>query len=363
MYERLLDLNTLYASAQKCKKGVDWKHSVQSYIRDTLFNILELKRSLEDGTYRQLPFHEFDIVERGKPRHIRALHFKDRVLQRVVCDDLLIPALGKYFIYDNSASMKGKGISFARKRVKVHLEKFWRQHGRDGYVMQVDLKGFFDSIAHRPLMDMFRAKIKDDRLIDLLEKMILPFGSGRSLGLGSQVSQVSGIMFPTEIDNYCKIVRGCRFYGRYMDDIYIIHHDKRFLLDVLEGIKDICSRLELIVNTKKTQVIRLKNGFTFLKMRYLYTETGHIKVIPCKRTFIREKRKLRKLIDKADRGVIKYDDVAQQYRSWRGNISNYDAHRSVGAMDKFFKEIFKNGAERNVEPDRREGDTGRLFQG
>ena len=353
MYEKLLDLNTLYNSALKCRKGVDWKRSVQNYCRDTLFNILELKDRLEDGTYSQLPFHEFDIIERGKPRHIRALHFKDRVLQRVLCDEILLPELRKYFIYDNSASLKGKGISFARKRVKVHLEKFWRKHGRDGYVLQVDLKGFFDSIAHRPLMDMFRARLEDKRLIELIEKMIIPFGKGRSLGLGSQVSQVSGIMFPTEIDNYCKIVRGCKFYGRYMDDIYIIHQDKRVLLDVLEGIKAICLKLELNINLKKTQIISLKQGFNFLKMRYLYTDTGHIKVIPCKRTFVREKRRLKKLCHKAELGIIKYDDVAQQYRSWRGNLCKYDAHRSIRAMDRFYREVITDGTKRNVEPDGR----------
>ena len=349
MYERLLDLNTLYNSALKCKKGVDWKQSVQRYTRDTLLEITALAEHLADGTYSQLPFYEFDIIERGKPRHIRALNFRDRVLQRVLCDELLLPALSKYLIYDNSASLKGKGVSFARKRVKVHLEKYHRHHGREGFVLMVDLKGFFDSIAHVPLMKMFAAKIKDPALLDLLEKMIRPFGDGRSLGLGSQVSQVSGIYFPTEIDNYCKIVRGCRYYGRYMDDMYIIHHDKAFLLDVLEGIKKICRKLELSLNLKKTQVIALRNGFTFLKMRYLYTETGHIKVIPCKRTFIRQKRKIRKLLDKAAKGLLLYDDVLQQYRAWRGNLRKYDAYRSLKKMDNYFKEAVY-GTKRDSEP-------------
>lgn len=345
MYEKLLDLNALFDSVAKCRKGVDWKHSVQCYCANALSNIIELRNRLKDGTYEQLPFHEFDIIERGKPRHIRALHFKDRILQRVLCDLILLPELRKYFIYDNSASLKQKGVSFARKRVKVHLEKYRRKYGMDGYVLMIDLKGFFDSIAHKPLMEMFRARLKDEKLIKLMEKMIIPFGNGKSLGLGSQVSQVSGIMFPTPIDNYCKIVRGCKFYGRYMDDIYIIHKDKRFLLDVLEGVKKICAELELGINLKKTQIIRLKNGFTFLKMRYLYTETGHIKVIPCKRTFIREKRKLKKLVEKARAGIIKYDDIAQQYRAWRGNVSLYDSHRSVIAMDRFYKEVIANGTE------------------
>lgn len=246
--------------------------------------------------------------------------------------------------------------------MKVHLEKYHRHHGREGYVLMVDLKGFFDSIAHGPLMEMFAAKIKDQALLGLLEKMIRPFGDGRSLGLGSQVSQVSGIYFPTEIDNYCKIVRSCRYYGRYMDDMYIIHHDKAFLLDVLEGIKKICRQLELNLNLKKTQVMALRNGFTFLKMRYLYTATGHIKVIPCKRTFIRQKRKIRKLLDKAEKGMLLYDDVEQQYRAWRGNLRKYDAYRSLKKMDNYYKEAVY-GTKRDPESGRREGNPGRIFPG
>ena len=38
----------------------------------------------------------------------------------------------------------------------------------------------------------------------------------KSIGIGSQISQISGLLYPTRIDNYCKIVKGLPYYGRYI---------------------------------------------------------------------------------------------------------------------------------------------------
>lgn len=66
MYEILTDLNILHEAYLQCKKGVEWKESVQQYGMYELLNIAELSESLKNHTYRQKPFYEFDINERGK---------------------------------------------------------------------------------------------------------------------------------------------------------------------------------------------------------------------------------------------------------------------------------------------------------
>ena len=45
----------------------------------------------------------------------------------------------------------------------------------------------------------------------------------KSIDIGDQLSQVIGICYPHSIDNYIKYVRGQKFYGRYMDDWYIMN--------------------------------------------------------------------------------------------------------------------------------------------
>lgn len=100
----------------------------------------------------------------------------------------------------------------------------------------------------------------------------------KSLAIGDQVSQICSIFFPTPVDNYCKIVRSIRWYGRYMDDSYIISNDKQFLHEMLDKITQIASELGIFINHKKTKIMKINHFFTWLKLRYKLTETGHLVV-------------------------------------------------------------------------------------
>lgn len=341
MYERLLDLNNLHNAFLDCKKSVGWKSSVQKYEANELLNISRLRKTLLEHSYRQKPFFEFDINERGKERHIKSLHISDRVLQRALCDLVLTPAVKPCLVYDNGASVKGKGIGFTRRRLKAHLRGFYLRHGNNGYVLTVDFSKYFDSIRHDRLVEMLGKRIDDCEAMALVKYLVGTFGKdGKGVGIGSQISQVAGILYPTEIDSYCKVVRQCRYYGRYMDDTYIIHTDKEFLKSVLCGIRGICTRLGITVNEKKTQIQRLSDGFTFLKMRYLFSRTGKIAVIPCRKTITRERRKLKRLKERLGQGLITAGEIRGQYRSWRGNITRFNAYRSVRSMDALYKSLF-----------------------
>ena len=340
MYEILTDLNILHEAYTQCKKGVEWKESVQRYGMYELLNIAELSESLKNHTYRQKPFYEFDINERGKKRHIKSLHISDRVLQRALCDYVLTPATKKYLIYDNGASVKGKGIEFTRQRLQMHLEKYYRKYGRDGYILQIDFSKYFDNINHDEVIRIFKKRIPDAETMKLFKDLITTFGDGKGVGIGSQISQIIGIYYLTEIDNYCKIVKACKFYGRYMDDTYIIHPDKEFLKSLLKDIEKICDRLGIVINKKKTQIIKLSQGFTFLKIRYFYGEHGKIIKIPCRKSITRERRKLKKLYKFMIAGRITPEEIREQYKSWRGNLIKYNAYKSVRNTDALYKSLY-----------------------
>jgi hypothetical protein len=144
--------NALMDAYQKSRKGSDWKESVQKYGYNIWKNINVTRQLLETGQYRQKPFVEFTLCERGKTRHIKSIHISDRVVQRSLCDNVLTPRVTPKLIYDNGASQAGKGLDFTRDRLKEHLHRYYREFGTNqGYILLIDFKNYFGSISHDKL--------------------------------------------------------------------------------------------------------------------------------------------------------------------------------------------------------------------
>ena len=373
LFDNFSNADVLYRSFYLSRKDSQWKGSVQGFERYLFLNIHALQNELREGTYKQQPCVTFKIMERGKPRLIKAHHIRDRVVQRALCDEVLNPILERSLIYDNGASIAGKGITFTRDRLQAHLEKFYRKHGVDGYILKIDFSKFFDNIDHENAISAIAKKIDDPRVMELIESMIddfkvdisnltgeqakaletMPFDSltyepcadgarylRRSLGIGAQISQTIGIFYPTPIDFYCKVKRQCKFYGRYMDDIYIIHESKEFLEDVLKGVLEVAKELKLFVNPRKTTIAPLRCGFTFMKVRYSYTESGHIVKRLTPEAFTRERRRLKSYRRLLDAGRITRQDVRNFYQSFRGAAKRFDNYRSLRNLDKLYDELF-----------------------
>lgn len=373
LFDRATSLNALYESFQKAKQGSDWKASVQRFESNLLPNLQKLQDELRTGTYKQQPFFVFKLNERGKTRLIKSQHIRDRVVQRSFCDNVLIPSLRPYLIYDNGASLKGKGISFTRKRLETHAHKFFRKHGTNGYILQVDFSKFFDNIRHDVLLERVSEKIDDPEALaffaflleafevdvsDLSEEErkrlfegvynSLAFNESnegeafmpKGLGIGSQVSQISGVFALNRVDTLCKNVHACKFYGRYMDDIYIIHEDKNFLRNILEEIRAEALKVGLHINDRKTKITPLSAGFVYMQTRYHFTKTGKLIKRPTAKKTIRERRRLKAYRGMLDNGLMSKTQIANAYQSWRGNIEKLNSHRTVNSMNKLYSKLF-----------------------
>ncbi|WP_195234101.1 hypothetical protein [Collinsella aerofaciens] len=88
--------------------------------------------------------------------------------------------------------------------------------------------------------------------------------------------------------------------------------------------------------------VETARGFTWLKKRIFYTETGRIVVKPCRDSITRERRKLKKMARMVADGVMTPEQVERSYQSWRGGMKRLDAHRSVLAMDALYHSLFEN---------------------
>lgn len=329
----------LYHSYKMCRRNVGWKASVQKYITNAPINVYQTWQRLQAGKYRTSGFFEFDLMERGKKRHIRSVTIGERIVQRCLCDYALVPVLGRTYIYDNGASMANKGYSFAVDRLCQHLRQHYRKHGTEGYVLLFDFSKFFDRVSHRVVKAVLHKEFSDERIIKLTEHFIDAFGDV-GLGLGSQISQVLALASANRLDHY--IQEQCRIgsYGRYMDDGYLIHPSKEYLQKCLEGIRRICEELEITLNEKKTQIVKLSRGFTFLKVRFFLLLGGRIvrKIYHCSVT--RMRRKLKSYQRFVAAGKMTMDDVYQSWQSWKAYASNFNAWHTIQSMAALYNKLF-----------------------
>ena len=138
--EELTTLDNICDAFYECAKVSFWKESTQQFRDNLLLKAMELQEELRNGTYKVSPTIDFTLSERGKKRQINAPVIRDRVVQKLLMKHILLPALTRPLIYDNYASIKGRGTNMARKRMDVHLQRFIHKHGTNGYILQIDVR-------------------------------------------------------------------------------------------------------------------------------------------------------------------------------------------------------------------------------
>ncbi len=338
-FDKVMSYKNLYKAYKHCRKGVAWKKSVQAYITQAPLNVYETFCLLQQGKFKPPGFYEFDIKERGHDRHIKSTGIKERVVQNCDCDNALVPALQRTLVYENGASMKNKGYTFHVNLITRHLREHFRQHGTDGYILIFDFSKFFDNIEHSLVKGNVYKEISDPRLLRLNDQFIDAFGE-KGMGLGSQTSQISAVAAPNKLDHFIKEKLHIRGYARYMDDGYLISTSKYYLQNCLKQIESVCTELGLVLNKKKTHIVKLTHGFTWLKVRFFLTNTGKIVRKICKASITRERRKLKKLRKKLDEGVLTLSDIQQSFQSWKAYANTFNAYHTIQNMEQLFKQLF-----------------------
>lgn len=338
-FDKVFTYEHLFRSYLKCRKNVRWKASVQGYIANAPLRVYESYKALHDGTFKSDGFYEFDLFERGKKRHIRSVTMNERVVQRCLCDYSLVPIVSRTFIYDNGASIKDKGYTFAVNRIERHLRWHFRHYGSRGYILLFDFSGYFDSVSHELIGKILHREYTDERLIALVEHFVDMFGE-RGLGLGSQISQILALSAANGLDHYIKEVLGIRCYGRYMDDGYLIHPDKAYLTECIQRIAEKCNELGLTLNLKKTGIVPLTRDFCYLKIKYRMTDTGYLVKRVWRKSIVRMRRKLKKLKRKYDNGAIGDSDIQISYNSWLSHLHGLNVYRTRRSIERLLFALF-----------------------
>lgn len=110
----------------------------------------------------------------GKIREIaKQKYFPWRILNHAIMR-VIAPAMLRYMVYDSFACVKGKGLHFGVKRMKMML----RRYPEYRYFVKTDYKKFYQSIPHDLIIAELRKRFKDEHLFRLIETALFTFDSG-----------------------------------------------------------------------------------------------------------------------------------------------------------------------------------------
>lgn len=285
---------------------------VIAFREDEKGNLEEIRRMLDEGTYRSSPYRYFERKERGKVRSIAALpFFPDRVVHWAVTlttEDIFV----KGFIAQTYAAIPGRGTHMALRDLKDAL-----RHSDAKYCAKFDVRHYFESIDKDIMMEKIRRRIKDPVVLELYEEIV--HGYPRSgLPIGNLTSQYLANLYLSDIDHFFKEKYHAKYYFRYMDDIVILGWSSAWLHRVRTVLERKLAEIGLKLN-RKWQIFPVEDrGVDFVGYR---TWPDH--VLLRNGTKRRMKAKMERIMDAEETDdsmrscVASYHGILQWCDGWR----------------------------------------------
>lgn len=335
----ICNFDNLYKAYKKAKAGKGFNGSSARFQIMALEGVHLLKEQLENQTYKMAPYNEFKIYE-PKERIIKSCSFKDKVVQHCLCDNVLLPRLADIFIKDNYAGQIGKGTLFGMDRLKKHMLDFYQKYGVDGWILKCDVRKYFYSIDHEILKQIVDSYFPDEYTM-WLNHLFIDSTESPGLPLGNQVAQVYALLMLHGLDCMITSELGIKHYGRYMDDFFLIHHDKEYLKACLEAIELAVSGLGLKLNGK-TQITPFRKGIGFLGFHHYVTSDGK---------YIRKingsnKRRIRKKILRWSKAVkagkMTEQKFYEKYEAWKNHALHGNCIKLCFSMDRYVKQLLND---------------------
>ena len=342
----VIGIDALHLSMRKCEKGVKWKGTVAYYRHHWIDELNKLSKQLEDGTYQERKAKFFTVTE-PKRREIMSIHFRDRIYQRSLNDVAIYPQVTKHFIADNFACQKGKGTEAARNRLKEFLYQHYWEHGADGYVLKIDIEGYYPNMDHEFAETMF-AKYMDDETYQMAKEVLGRLPGEVGYNPGSQIVQIVGITALDRIDHFIKEDLKIDHYMRYMDDFILIHPDKEHLKYCLTEIEKKLSAQKMSVNRSKTYIKKITSPITYLGFMYRLTKTGKIVILADPKKIKHERKKIQRMVALVEKGELTKHDVDAHFKAYKSSVRYGSSHNLIYRLNRWYESLWK-GSDDEIE--------------
>lgn len=265
LFQDIISVENLLAAWEEFTKGKSAKADVQKFKRGLIDNLLDLHYDLADFRYQHGSYQAFSITD-PKPRRIHKASVRDRVLHHAV-HRVLYPYFDRLFISDSFSCRNGKGTHGALARFQAFSRRVSRNSTCPAWVLQCDVKKFFDSIDQEVLLQILARYIADGDALWLLGQVIVSFSTqpGKGLPLGNLTSQIFVNIYMNEFDQWVKHRWRVRYYIRYADDFVLFSRERAWLEAVIPAIEVFLQEhLKLLLHPDKVFIKTLASGADFL---------------------------------------------------------------------------------------------------
>lgn len=297
-------------------------------------------------------------VTEPKVRIVQAPKFRDKIIQNLICDEYLYEELSKTFIKDSYSSIVGKGTHYGLNRVSGMMESYYDTYKtNEGWVWKADIHHYFNSIRHDLVKQVVRKLIHDDQVYELVCRYIdaydasmvdvgyippetLPPDNERfGIPLGLRQNQLIANAVLSRMCHRIKEKYRIKWYGRYMDDFFIIHHDKEELKKIKYEIETWLKEEMYLETNGKSKIFPLSQGLDFLGFNTRLKPDGQRERKLRKRSKQKMRRKLKSFKKLVADNKMPLSKAEQCYQSWRGHAQHGSTQALLKKYDLLFQDV------------------------
>lgn len=267
LMDKIATMPNLIEAEQKSRRGKQRSYGVKVFDKNREANLQALLETLKNGTYKTSQYTTFTIHEPKERLIYRLPYYPDRILHHAVMN-VMEPVWVSIFVKNTYSCIKGRGIHRALNDVKRALKE---DTFGTRYCLKIDIRKFYPSIDHTILKEIVRRKVKDTRLLHLLDEII---DSAPGVPIGNYLSQFFANLYLAYFDHWLLEERHVKHYFRYADDIVILSPDKETLHTLLSDITEYLShRLHLTLKGNYQIFPVEERGIDFIGYVFRHTYT------------------------------------------------------------------------------------------
>jgi RNA-directed DNA polymerase len=275
--ERNLRAATTAVVANRGAPGVDHE-TVEQFQAQVDHNVAKLSAALHAGTFVPQAIRRVYIPKPGsnEQRPLGIPTVRDRVVQAAV-RNVLEPIFEREFAAHSYGFRPQRGCKDALRRVDELLKQGFV------YVVDADLKSYFDTIPHDRLLERLRERIADGAVLRLIESFLT---AGILDGLqswepeagapqGAVLSPLLSNIYLNPLD-HLMVAEGFAMV-RYADDFVILCRSAAEAEQALTLVRQWCEAERLVLHPSKTRIVDVRtDGFDFLGYRFVTTRRGRL---------------------------------------------------------------------------------------